>query len=46
VLRHQEATLVPPDFFAALTDSLEGPEVQNRRLSQAAKRAREILREE
>jgi uncharacterized protein (DUF1778 family) len=45
VLRRQEVTMVPPDFFDALMDSLEKPVVRNRRLSAAAKRAREVLNE-
>ena len=46
VLRRQEVTLVPADFFDALMSSLDQPPVRNRRLSWAAKRARELLREE
>jgi uncharacterized protein (DUF1778 family) len=46
VLHRQEVTLVPSDFFDALMDSLERPVVRNQRLSAAANRARELLREE
>jgi uncharacterized protein (DUF1778 family) len=45
VLHGQEVTLVPPDFFDALMDSLDRPAARNQRLSEAASRARELLRE-
>ncbi len=46
ILHRQEVTMVPPDFYDALMDSLEQPAVRNRRLSAAAERARDLLREE
>jgi uncharacterized protein (DUF1778 family) len=46
ILQRQEVTMVPPDFFDALMDSLEQPVVRNRRLSEAARRAQEVLRED
>jgi uncharacterized protein (DUF1778 family) len=46
ILQRHEVTMVPPDFFNALMDSLEKPAVRNPRLAAAAKRASEVLREE
>lgn len=43
ILRRQEATLVPDDFFDALLAELDQPAERNARLSAAAQRARDLL---
>jgi uncharacterized protein (DUF1778 family) len=45
ILRRSEVTLVPPDFFDTLLDELDAPVQRNARLTTAARRAREVLRE-
>lgn len=43
ILRRQESTLVPDDFFDALLAELDEPAERNRRLSAAARRSRDLL---
>lgn len=45
ILRRQEATLVPPDFFDALLTELDKPIERNERFSAAVHRARDLLNE-
>jgi uncharacterized protein (DUF1778 family) len=43
VLRRQERTEVPADFFGALLRELDQPSVPNNRMVRAAERARKLL---
>lgn len=44
ILRPQEQTLVPPDFFDALLRELDAPATTNERLTRAAREARKSIR--
>lgn len=44
VLRREQVTVVPPDFYEAMVASLNEPDEANAALSRAAARAREIVR--
>ncbi|WP_415937974.1 DUF1778 domain-containing protein [Streptomyces sp. 039-1] len=44
VLRREQVTVVPPDFYEAMVASLNEPDEANEALSKAAVRAREIIR--
>ncbi|GAB2780970.1 type II toxin-antitoxin system TacA family antitoxin [Streptomyces daliensis] len=44
VLRREQVTVVPPDFYEAMVASLNEPYEANAALSKAAARAREIIR--
>ncbi|MFF1613536.1 DUF1778 domain-containing protein [Amycolatopsis sp. NPDC058278] len=43
ILKRQEHTLVPSDYFDDLMRELDKPPVRNERLAQAAKRAQDFL---
>jgi len=42
VMRHERITVVPPDFFEAIIDSLDAPPQRNEALTRAARENREI----
>ncbi|GAA0843534.1 DUF1778 domain-containing protein [Streptosporangium amethystogenes subsp. fukuiense] len=42
VMRRERITVVPPDFFEAIIDSLDAPPQRNEALTRAAKESREI----
>ncbi|WP_079189266.1 type II toxin-antitoxin system TacA family antitoxin [Streptomyces kebangsaanensis] len=44
VLRREQVTVVPPDFYEAMVASLNEPDEANTALSRAAARAQEIIR--
>jgi uncharacterized protein (DUF1778 family) len=43
VLRRDQVTVVPPDFYEAMIASLDAPAEQNEPLAKAARRRREVL---
>ncbi|MEU8136515.1 DUF1778 domain-containing protein [Streptodolium elevatio] len=43
VLRRDQVTVVPPDFYEAMIASLEAPAERNEPLAEAARRSREVL---
>ncbi|WP_214111386.1 type II toxin-antitoxin system TacA family antitoxin [Acrocarpospora catenulata] len=44
VLRREQITMVPPDFFEAIIDSLDAPPQRNEALTRAAQENSDILR--
>ncbi|WP_326642300.1 DUF1778 domain-containing protein [Streptosporangium sp. NBC_01755] len=42
VMRNERITVVPPDFFEAIIDSLDAPPQRNEALARAARESREI----
>jgi uncharacterized protein (DUF1778 family) len=44
VMRREQITTVPPDFFEAIIDSLDAPPQRNEALARAARENREILK--
>jgi uncharacterized protein (DUF1778 family) len=44
ILRREQVTVVPPDFYDAMIASLDSPAEPNSALADAARRSREIIR--